>query len=150
MSGARYSTPAFQDPVAATAKTQLELIGGTGGRLWIYDYIVGANGTPADQPMVYDIIRVTATGTGTGVTPSPLDPADVAAAALGEEDATVEPTTTGVPLIEIAANLRATYRWVAAPNSEIIVAATAGVGIAARVLSSGYTGAAQATVMHQE
>ena len=141
----RYGATGQQSPIAGTPKTILELLGAATVRFALYDVMWGASGTPADQPMVYGVIRITATGTGTSVTPEALDPASPTGEVLAEEDSTVEPTVTGINLIEIPVNLRASYRWVAAPGGELVVAAVAGEGLAVTGLSSGYTGQAEST-----
>lgn len=148
--GARYAATGLQTPVGAGAKTVLEMLAAATVRPRLYDLMWGSSGTPADNSMVEDVIRITASGTGTAVVAEALDPADVAALTLYEEDHTVEPTTTGIALIEIPRNLRASYRWVAAPGSEIVVAAVAGEGLAIRTLSSAYTGQSEVTAMHEE
>lgn len=149
--GARYASTGFQTPVAATFKTMLELKAGTTVRPRVYDFLMGASGTPADNALEYALQKTTAAvGVGTSVTPEPLDPADVAALVTVLEDLTTEPTLAGIPIFDIGVNLRASYRWVAAPDSEIIIAAVANEGLAAMVLSSAYTGQAEATLMHEE
>ena len=82
--------------------------------------------------------------------PEKLDPADVVAVVACEEDATIEPTFAGVDVIQIPVNLRASYRWVAAPGSEIVVAAVANEGLAATSLSSAYTGQTECTCLWEE
>jgi len=134
-----------QSPVGTGEKTSLEMLGSATHRFWLYDLLWGASGTPADNALVHSLIRITATGTGTTVVAEPLDPADVTATVICEEDSTIEPTVTGIPILEVPVNLRATYRWVAAPDSEIVVAAVAGEGLANRVLAASYTGQSEVT-----
>jgi hypothetical protein len=61
--------------------------------------------------------------------------------------ATAEPWYVGI-------NQRASYRWVAAPGSEIVYpavsSATAGAGLALRVRSGGYTGNTTGNWLFQE
>ena len=148
--GARYSATAFQTPVGASEKTILEMLGGTGLRFRLYDLMFGSSGTPSDTTVTDSLIRITASGTGSALTPSKLDPADPAATVACEEDHTVEPTTTGIPLIEVPRNLRASYRWVAAPGSEIVVAAVANEGLAVRTKSPAFILQSEATAMWEE
>ena len=63
--GARYSAAGFQTPNTTTMKTMLEMLGGTALRFRLYDYLIGASGTPADNALVYAVRRITASGTGT-------------------------------------------------------------------------------------
>jgi len=123
----------------------------TTNRPKIYDVLWGASGTPADNALVFSLARTSTTGTEGGpVTPEPLDPADVAALAdVGAGDFTIEPTQ-GAILIDEPVNQRASYRWVAAPGSELVIAATALLGIASQVKSAGYTGSAETSVFHEE
>ena len=91
---------------------------------------MGSEASPADNPFQYIVQRCTALGTSTGVTPSPLDPADAATEADAGENHTVEPTyTAGLVLLAIGLNQRATFRWVAPPGGELVYPATAANGI---------------------
>ncbi len=132
----------------------------------IYDILVGTNGTPADNFMEFDLARVTAstTLTWTGSVSSvssgyPLDPADpgfqafvtinTSAGSSAGSIATGEPWYVGI-------NQRASYRWVAAPGSEIVYPAVSsgvaggGNGVALRARSAAYTGTATGNVLFQE
>ena len=146
----RYAFTGLQDTNTTTFKTIMELLGAATVRWNLYDILMGASGTPADNALVYELIRLTATGTGTTVTGEPLDPGDPTALVLGEENATIEPTLAGIALIELPVNLRASYRWVAAPGSEIVVAAVAGEGLMFRSKSAAYTGQTEATLFEEE
>lgn len=143
-----------QQAITSTYKTLLALTAATAllRRGKLYDLTVGTLGTPADQSYEYDVSRQTAAGTSTSVTPLPLDPADSAAGTVGSANFTAEGTITATSgMIYIAANQRATYRWVAAPGSELVWPATnlAGVAIRARSVSGG-TAVAGAEAMFQE
>jgi hypothetical protein len=116
----------------------------------MYDLLVGANGTPADNSLSWIIQRATtgSTLTGAGMASSNalgLDQADSTPASYVCANSSVETAytvvTTNVPWY-VAVNQRASYRWVAAPCS----------GIIARVKSvpSGYTGTATASIMWSE
>jgi hypothetical protein len=64
------------------------------------------------------------------VTPEPLDQADAAAVSVAGSNFTVNPTLTANLLpLSIPLNQRASFRWVAAPGSEIVIPATANNGI---------------------
>ncbi len=67
---------------------------------------------------------------GTAITPNPLDSSDPASvtSAAGGSFLSGNPTI-GVTLLQWSQNQRATFRWVAAPNSELLVPATAANGI---------------------
>lgn len=149
--GARYAETGQENAVTAALTTALHVTGGTGLRIRIYDFTVSCGGTPADNAVRWALMRHTATPTSTGVTPTPLDPADPAAEATAGENASAEGTyTAGSELFDQSFNQRAAYRWVAAPGGELIVPATANNGIGVRVSSAAYTGAADASVHHEE
>lgn len=108
----------------------------------LYDILIGTTGTPADNAMQWDVSRTTAAGTPTTYTPSPLDPADGTASMTAGIICTGEPTVTAnSSLFNVGVNQRASYRWVAAPGSELVYPATQSSGLAGRVLSASYTGA---------
>jgi hypothetical protein len=122
----------------------------------IYDVLIGTNGTPADNYMEWDISRFSATAilTATAVTPSPLDSADAAMLGVSTANATTENTYVnagvGASVFFVGVNQRASYRWVAAPGSELVYAATALVGLGLRSRSGGYTGTATGQLYVQE
>lgn len=136
-------TAGTQQNMTTTYKTLASLTAATGAttlrRAWIYDVMVGADSTPADNVLTYKVDRQTTVGTGTSATPAPLDAADAAALIVATANNTIEPTVTAATqLIEIAVNQRASYRWVAAPGGELIVPATNVAGIGFRAKSPAY------------
>lgn len=149
--GARYGVTAQESAVGTVDVTAANVVGGTGLRVRLYDFMVGAGGTPADNVLNWTLQRSTTAGTLTAVTPQALDSADPAAEATAGENATVEPTyTAGAELAEFPMNQRATYRWVAAPGGELIVPATANNGLGFQVRSPAYTGTAEVTFHFEE
>jgi hypothetical protein len=154
---ARYSSNnglgGTQQAISGTYKTLLALTAATAtltnGK--VFDALFGTNGTPADNYMEYDISRQTAAGTSTAVTPTLLDSANRAAGTVANANFTAEGTITAASsLLYIGVNQRASYRWVAAPGSELIIPATNLAGFAFRARSGGYTGTATVTLMHEE
>lgn len=110
---------------AGTTLTILEIIAGTTTRGRIYDLIVGSDAAPADNAGEYNVIRGTVSGTGTGVTPRALDPADPAALLTAKQGTfTGQTKTANSSLLNIPLNQRATFRWVAAPDGELVIPAT--------------------------
>ncbi len=108
-------------------------------RFKVFDAIFGSEASPADNPFLWRVARVTAAGTSTGVTPQPLDPADAATEMDAGENHSIEPTyTAGQILLHVPLNQRATFRWVASPGKELVAPATAsnGVGIISPVGSA--------------
>lgn len=105
----------------------------------VYDVMFGTDGTPADNAVVWDISRQTAVGTATTVTPAALNPADAAMLGASAANATAEGTITAASsVLNIGMNQRASYRWVAAPGSELVYPATNSAGLALRAKSASY------------
>jgi hypothetical protein len=123
----RYSVAAQDTNTAATS--QVGVTSAATIRPKIYDLICGSDATPADNAAEYNLQRHTAAGTSTAFTPVALDPGDPASLAASGYNHSVEPTYTAAALLlEWAQNQRATFRWVAAPNSELVLPATAANG----------------------
>lgn len=137
-----------QQVMTTTYKTLVGLTSpATTRRAWIYDVMCGADGTPADNAMAAILDRQSTTGTGTAVTPRPLDSSDGATTIVGTVNMTAEPTVTAdTDLLEVAFNQRATFRWVASPGGELVVPATNTNGIGLRVRSPTYTSTMVGTV----
>jgi len=121
-------------------------------RIKIYDLDFGSEATPADVAILWQLQRSTTAGTSTGVTPQALDPADAAAAALAGTTFTADPTLTANAFpLSIPLNQRASFRWVAAPGSEIVIPATASNGVAIRTPTlNGGTPAVTCTALIEE
>ena len=129
--------------MTTTYKTNVDLTAATGAttlrRGWVYDMMFGADGTAADNVVVYKADRQTTTGTRTSAVPAPLEAGDAACLLTAGVATTIEPTVTAATqLIEIAMNQRASYRWVAAPGGELVVPATNVAGIGFRAKSPAY------------
>jgi hypothetical protein len=128
----------------------------------LYDILIGTNGTPADNFMEYDVCRATIGTTLTWVgsissvsSNFALDMADPGFRSFVTINATAE--TNIVNISEpwyVGVNQRASYRWVAAPGSEIVWPATSsgtsGSGVSLRARSGGYTGAATGNLLWTE
>lgn len=120
-------------------------------RIKIYDLLIGTNGTPADNELEWDVSRQTAAGTATSITPNALDPADAAALTACSANATVEGTVTAnSSAFYVATNQRASYRWVAAPGSELVGPATSAAGFTLRAKSAAYTSTVTGTLYFAE
>jgi hypothetical protein len=130
----------------------------------IYDILVGTNGTPADNFIEWDLCRCTVgttltwLGTVSSVSSGyALDPADVGFAAFVANNSSAGSSAASIATAQpwyVGVNQRASYRWVAAPGSEIVYpavsSATAGNGVALRARSAGYTGTVTGNVLFQE
>ena len=138
---ARYSASGSQT-LTTSATTALGVTSNTSTvqRNWVYELTFGNVGTPADQVSIIVVQRVTAPGSATAVTPTLMDLADRAAQAVAGENHTSEPTyTSNTEVMEIPLNHRATFRWVAPPNGEIVCPATSGDGIGIHSLHASAT-----------
>lgn len=125
----RYATTGAMALIAAD--TVLSMIAATTVRPRLYDLVLSSSSTPNDYSADFQLQRFSADGTGTSVTPQPLDFADVASLTTSKHTYTVEPTLTANEiLLRLAHNQRATVRWVAAPGGELIIPALAGDGLA--------------------
>jgi hypothetical protein len=145
-----------QQALSSSYKTLVTAVANTTGprRGKIYDFLIGTNGTPADNYLEWDVSRQTANGiasTFTNATPTALDPADVACNAWGGVNYTTEGTITSASSVfYLGLNQRASYRWVAAPGGELVWPATAWNGFALRAKSAVYTGTATGKVYFDE
>ena len=120
-------------------------------RFKIYDVLIGTNGTPADNFIEWDISRITAASTTTVLAAQPLDSADAAAVTNATVNSSTFGTiTSGSNVFYVGVNQRASYRWVAAPGSELVAPATSSNGFQLRCRSGGYTGTATGTILFQE
>jgi hypothetical protein len=108
----------------------------------VSDVLFGNTATPADALFQYTVRRITNSGTGTTVTPAPVDAADAVALFDAEHLITVDPASfgAGTELLRVPLNHRATFRWIANPGEELVWPATAtnglGVGVTAASTST--------------
>ena len=138
------------------SKTVWQLVGSTSTRWALYDLIFSSSGAaPADHAAEYQFKRLTAAGTVTAFTPVALDNGDPATlmttgtSGCGNT-ATIEPTyTASSQLLDLAVNMRATFRWVAREGSELVgPASTAGIGMFTAAVDSAF--GASLTALHRE
>lgn len=102
-------------------------------RVKLYDMLLGSEAAPGDAAIQYQMQRGTATGTGTGVTPRQVDPSEgtITPGFTAKENMTVQGTlTAGEFPLTLPLNQRASFRWVAPPDGEIVIPATASVVLA--------------------
>ena len=148
--GKTYATEGSGTP--GTNKTMLTVIAAATVRPKVKYICIGAGGTPADQAGVFVARRITADGTGTSVTPTPLDPADVAALATSKENYSAEPTyASNAALLVVGMNQRNTFQWWAIDDEgALVVAATAGAGLGIKSESHTATPTTDVTMHWQE
>jgi hypothetical protein len=125
----------------------------------VYDMLVGTNVTPVDAFVQYDVSRVTAGSTAvyagimSSIGQQQLDTADGNMATFAVINSTAEGGITVTPnsnIWNVGVNARASYRWVAAPGSELVWAASASAGVCLRAATGGGSITGTATVMFQE
>lgn len=120
----------------------------------VYDIIIGSDASPADIATEFMVERNTDEGTTPSATPTAvkLDPATAAASSTttGGTYATDPANLASNELLMIALNQRATFRWVAAPDSELVAPATDNDGIFLRSVASGGTPNINATFLWKE
>lgn len=121
-------------------------------RARIYDLIIGSDASPADVATEFNLIRGTVSGTPTTtVTPRALDPGDPASLmSLEVGTFTGQTKTANSSLMNIALNQRATFRWVAVPDGELVIPAAADNWIGLESIASGGTPNINASFMWQE
>lgn len=155
--GDRYSVGLQQTAVSANAGADGsdacgELLGVATVRGRIYDILFGHGATPGDNTIRWQVMRAgTASATGSAAVENPLDPDAPASDILSEEEITASGTVqANSEVLDFDLNQRATFRWVAAPNSEIIIPAVATESYFFNGSSAAYTGIARVTVMWEE
>lgn len=120
-------------------------------RIKIYDLLIGTNGTPADNFVEWDISRITQSSSTTTATPQPLDLADATSLTTTTVNSSQFGTiTANSNVFYVGVNQRASYRWVAAPGSELVSPATSSAGFQLRARSGAYTGTVTGTIYFTE
>lgn len=149
-------TPA-QSSLTTTFKTVTSLAAATASlrRAFIYEFDIGADGVPnaTDCAIVWDLSAQTAAGTPVVMTVASLDQADAATGTVAGGNHSAEPTITAQSSrFSLAANQRASYRWVVAPGGpgELVIPATNLAGYALRAKSTNYASTAVASILFRE
>ncbi len=131
--GDRYAAVGLVTVATGPADTMLALnaVALTRGR--VFDLGFGSNATPADNVIAWRVARSSsAVAVGAAVTETPLASSDGAPASqlIGISNVTTEPGYEEI-FIDIGVNQRASWRWVAAPEGELITPgdAAAAIGI---------------------
>lgn len=139
--------------MASTAKTLILYTSTAALRPYVYDFTFGTSGTPSDSVVTLTMTRFSATAAsnGSALTLNALDSVDAAATTTALYALTAE-QAAGVVLFQVGLNVRATYRWVAAPGGELIMAAstTTNGSLGLGALSPAYVLDARATSYHAE
>lgn len=149
MAGHLYSID-HQTP-AGTTVTILCIVGVSTRRYWVRDIWVSSDASPADVATEFNVIRGTVSGTGSGITPRPIDPANPAALTAGEGGTfTGQTKTASSSLLNIAQNQRASIRWMAYPEGELVGPATTDNWVGVESIGSGATPNVNCTIHYME
>lgn len=135
---------------AAPGDTALALYGHTNTRPRLYHYKLSVYGTPVgDNILEWLIRRITTAGTGTAVTPAPVDVGGPAALCAVASDHTAEPTF-GATIDDIGIHQRNTFSWTAAPGGELVIPASLVAGIGFTPIHASYASTAAVVIHFQE
>lgn len=115
-----------------TTQTIAGVVGSATCRASVFEWDVSSNASPADQVWIPSLGRFTAPGTSTAYTPQPANPSDIAAQNTGGITHSAEPTYAAAFVQQVPLNQRATWKWQAYPECEILAAASANNGIGLR------------------
>src|SRR5262245_18873662 len=144
-------TSTFKGSVAAWTVTA------SAKRMKWYEVIIGATGNPnsTDTYIQVDISRLLATTSiaGTTGTQTALDSADGTSVMSSLVSITTEPNAAiiGASLMNFGLNQRNTTRWIAAQESQYLVAPATNInGLYMRALSNAYTGSCATQVYMME
>lgn len=107
---------------AATAKTLLQAASPADKRLWVHSFSVSFNSvTSSDAPVVVDLMRQTTAGTGTSVTPVPLDGNAPASTSTCLRSHTVEPSSGDILWSGYVTPVGGLFVYTFSPGEEPIV-----------------------------
>jgi len=149
----KYAGTGQEPAVTGALQTVTDLVRGAGVRPKLYEFTLSTGGVPEDTTVRWTVMRHTTVNTGAALTSHALDPDHPASVSTMLQASTAEGTyTAGSEMFDAAFNVRAAYRWVATPGSELIVPNTAANGIGVRVIqgSATYAGIADASVFFEE
>lgn len=144
----------FSASVSTTANTATQAIGlitGSGRVAQVYEIIVAQNGAANDATLRTDLFAVSALTAGTALTPIALEQGNSPpAATTGASSTPTAVTTTGLSLVPLVFNSRATVRWVAVdPDSRVLVPAGGGAAGSLVHQNRQPSTVASLTILHQ-
>lgn len=112
---------------AATVNTLLQAAAPSGDRLRVHSFSISFNSvTSTDAPVVVDLLRQTTAGTGTSVTPVPLDGVAPAAASTCLRSHSAEPTAGDILWSGYVTPVGGLFVFNFAPGEEPVVDASGG------------------------
>lgn len=94
-------------------------------------FVLGCTAAPADALFSYIVRRVTASATGTALTPSPKDSQDAACRGTSKHLITADHASfsSGAELFRSPCHHRASYTWMASDGRELVGPATSASGL---------------------
>lgn len=133
-------------------------------RFYVSDLAIGTNTAPASNYMEFDLCRITLGTTPAGITTLLISsvssafcmtPGDAGFVLAAQVNSSAEVGITGLTdAFYLGLNQQASYRWVAAPGTEIYIGAVSSAsspnGLALRAKSGAYTGTATGMVVFNE
>lgn len=135
----------------------MNIVSATTVRPMVFDVTLGFDAAPADNAFKFAFQRGTTAGTwggagGAAIVPKPLDFSDPAALSTANQGiCSVGPTLTAAEfLLQWSQNQRATFRWAAAPGSELKLPASATGSLNLMALVATASINAAFTVLYQE
>ena len=142
---------AGSETVTAALTTILWITAVATTRSKIYDFVVSASGAMEDDTVRYVIQRNTVEPTGAADAPVALDADGPVPLSGGGRTATAEGTyTANTEMFDQNVHVRAAFRWVAAPGSEITLPAATVNVVGIRCSASSYVGDVNATWWFEE
>ena len=138
--------------LAPAGNTAISYQSATTIRPALFELITGNIGTPNDASIDCALKRFdTADGTGDSPIADPLDPGDPAAIGTLLGNHSVEPTYGSLASpVHFGLNMRATFRWIAAPGKEIKAPAVATEGWGFQCIHASQTTEFTCTIMWDE
>ena len=110
-------------------------------RVFIYYILFGSTATPADNALLYEAQRFTASGTGSTTTAPTTLSGDTASDTSSAQAHTVDPTYTANAILGYwPVNQRATHAFQADPDGQMVGPATASNGIGIWGTHASFTG----------
>lgn len=151
MMGSRFSMIGTSQVQAAAERTLLALIAGANIRPKVFDVLLSFIDTPGDVLSEFRLSRISDESVGTSTTQpngqKVTDPEGRAPDATGGSNYSVEPTySAGADLLDFGLHQRATFRFIAAPESALVIPATANNALGMKSIISDATPNAKVTM----
>ena len=151
MSNREYVAIADQNIAASPGATLITLQSAATIRPVLTEFTITAGGTMADATIQYLVRRFdTDDGTGTAVTPRPVDTLDGASVVVVQSNHTAEPSSFTMSMMDLYAHLRGILTWRSRTGRGLVLPAVAREGIGITPIHATQTNAVAATVFFEE